>query len=422
METYFAQRAFAGGAGAAVSITLADRLKHILILGKSGVGKSSLLKTLFLDDVYQGRACALIDPHGDLAEELLFHIPRHRVRDVVYFEPGNRDHPATINLLDSPEHPHLRSLVADNIISIFHSHWGDAWGVRLEQTLRQSILALLDYDEETTILGITRLLTDESYRRRVVSQIQNPVTRSYWIDQFARYNPRFRMEVITPVLTRLEKLTSNPLMRNILGVPKSTINIRRIMAENQILIVNLNQGAIGKSYSDLLGSIVLGITERAAYERGSIAEKRREPFMIYVDEIAGMSGNVLGSMIGQIRKYGCGLTLATQSLASFSDEMKTALTACGTIASFRVAGRDARWLDEEFDREVPPEAFTRLEPYQAYIKMVDGSLPFRAYINQPPSYYRRGRRRQVLRASRAQYTRPLETVERKVNRWMRSSF
>ena len=422
MDTYFAKRAYAGGRGSAVFLKKDEKLKHHFILGKSGTGKSSLIKTLLLDDIYQGRSCMLIDPHGDLAEDLLFHIPRDRVRDVVYFDPANRENPATINLLEKPEHPHQRSLVADNIISIFHGHWGDSWGPRLEQILRHCLIALLDYDEETTILGIGRLLTDESYRRRVVSRIQNPVTKAYWIDQFDRYNPRFRIEAITPVLTRLEKLTSNPTIRNILGVPKSTVNIRKIIDENKILIVNLNQGAIGKSYSDLLGSILLGLTERVVYDRSSVPEEERGPFMIYVDEISGMSDGILRSMIGQVRKFGCGLTLATQSLADYSDEMKTTLMNCGTITSFRVAGRDARYLHEEFDMEVSQESFTALEPNQAYIKMSDGSLPFRVFVDRPPSYYRRGRRRQVIRASEAQYTRPLDTIERKINRWMNSQF
>ncbi|MCH8246346.1 MAG: type IV secretion system DNA-binding domain-containing protein [Bacteroidetes bacterium] len=416
-DVYFAQRAYVGGAGEPVSATISDRLKHTLILGKSGTGKSSLIKILFLADVYAGRGCALLDPHGDLAESLLYHIPRDRVRDVVYFEPAERDNPANINLLDSPRDPDMRAVVADGIISILHAHWGDAWGPRMEQILRHTLLALLDFDEDTTLLGVGRLLTDESYRRRVVSRAQNPITRAYFEDQFERYSARFRIEAITPILNRLEKLTSNPLMRNLLGVPKSTINIRRIMDEGQILIANL--AGIGKSYTDLLGSILLGIIELAALERSSIPENRRRPFFVYVDEMHGFSGNTIGSMIGQVRKFGVGLTLATQTLANYSDEMKTTLMTCGSVAAFRVSGRDAQWLDPEFDREVPPEAFTSLEPFQAYLKMPDGSIPFRAYIDKPPSYYRRRRKAQIIKASRAQYSRPRHVVEAKIDRWMR---
>ncbi|GMQ83195.1 MAG: hypothetical protein BMS9Abin05_2685 [Rhodothermia bacterium] len=418
MNTYIGQRAFSGGRGSAFAFSLDQRMKHLFLIGKSGTGKSSLIKTLILSDIWSGRGCALLDPHGDLAEDILFHIPRDRVRDVVLFEPSHRENPASINLLDPPEDPDMKAVVADGIISILHGHWGDSWGPRLELTLRHCILALLDFPEDTTLLGVGRLLTDESYRRKVVSRVENPITRAYFENQFAKYNTRFLLEVSTPILNRLEKITSNPLMRNIIGIPKSTINIRRIMRDNQILIANLNQALIGKSYADLLGSFLLGSIELSALERSTIPEKEREPFFIYIDELSGFSSAVIESMISQIRKFGCGLTLATQTLANHSDKLQTSLLSCGSIVAHRVGGRDADMLDLEFDREVPPEAFTALEPFQAYIKIPDGSLPFRSFMDKPPSYYRRRRPAQIRKASRAQYTRPRAVVEAKIDRWM----
>lgn len=395
-----------------------DRRRHMYIVGKTGMGKSTLLEHLIYSDIQKGEALAVIDPHGDLAELVLSFVPPHRINDVIYFYPGDLAYPVAFNILES-SNDETKHLVASGLIGVFKKIWADSWGPRLEYVLRNTILALLDYPG-STLLGTLRLLTDKTYRNRVVAQIKDPVVRSFWVDEYAKYPDKFATEAIAPIQNKVGQFLSNSLIRNVVGQVKSSINIRDVMDNNKILIMNLSKGRIGEDTSALLGAMMITQIQLAAMSRVDIPEKERKDFYLYVDEFQNFATESFAGILSEARKYRLNLIVAHQYIEQLSEEVGAAIFGnVGTMISFRVGAADAEVLVKEFAPYFTEEDLVNLAKWKIYLKlMIDGvaSQPFSANTLTPvkgnPEIVEK-----VLRVSRERYASKKEDIEDKISRW-----
>ncbi|MGH7195798.1 MAG: type IV secretory system conjugative DNA transfer family protein [Candidatus Saccharimonadales bacterium] len=328
-----------------------DRGRHLYIIGQTGVGKSGLLELLTISDVYSPFGFAVIDPHGDYAQNVLKRIPAERAQDVIYFNPADTDFPVAFNPMEVPD-PKLKSHTTSELIGVLKRMF-DSWGPRLEYILRYCLLALLDYPE-CTMLDITRILTDKTFRKDVLKYVDDPVVRNFWTVEFASWNDRFAAEAIAPVLNKVGAFTANPLVRNIIGQPKSSFNIRQIMNEHKILIVNLSRGLVGEDNASLLGALLVTKIQLAAMSRADIPAEQRSPFYLYVDEFQNFATDSFATILSEARKYGLNLTVANQYTAQMPIEVRDAVFGnVGSIIAFRMSADDAnkmlRYFQPKFE-------------------------------------------------------------------------
>lgn len=357
-----------------------DRLQHIYVIGKSGTGKSTLLENMAISDIRRGNGLAVVDPHSDIARDLLTHIPEERKEDLIYFNATDTEHPIAFNPLHAV-HPKYHHLVASGLISTFKKIWADSWGPRLEYMLRYCLLTLMEYPD-ATLLDIQPLLTDMGFRNHVLLYVQNAATKSFWSKEFEKYSPQFRSEAISPILNKVGLfLTSIPL-RNIVGQKTKGIRIQQVLDEGKILIVNLSKGEIGEDASSLLGSILLTSIQLAAMHRAAQPENHRKPFYLYVDEMHSFISLSFVDVLAEARKYRLSLFLTHQYIEQIDERIRGAIFGnVGTIISFRVGAMDAEILEKEFYPLFNKEDFTNLPRYNMYLKlMIDGtaSQPFSA--------------------------------------------
>jgi len=317
-----------------------DRRRHMYLIGKTGMGKSTIQENMIVGDIRAGHGLAVVDPHGDLAEKIIEYIPSERIKDVVYFNPADMDFPIAFNVLEQVE-PHLRHLVASGLLGVFQKLWADSWGPRLEYILRNTILAILDFPG-STILGVVRMLSDKSYRKRVVANIKDPVVKAFWEKEFASYADKFASEAVSPIQNKVGQFLSSSLMRNIIGQVQSSINIREIMDEGKILIMNLSKGRIGEDNSALLGAMMITKIQLAAMSRVDIPEKERKDFYLYIDEFQNFSTDSFANILSEARSYHLNLILAHQYIEQLSEKVKPAVFGyVGTMLSFRIGATDA---------------------------------------------------------------------------------
>ncbi len=343
--TYFAQK----GKSEIVKVGIKhnDRRLHTHIIGKTGTGKSTLLKNLIIQDIQNGQGVAVIDPHGDLVEDILDYIPSHRTGDLVYFNPSDHDHPIGFNILE-PVEPHKRSLIASHVVSIFKSFWDDSWGPRLEYILYNSVLSLLDF-EQSTLLMIPRLLTDQDFRHRIVSKIQNPVLKNFWLYEYECYNNNFRQEAIAPIQNKVGQFLTDTTVRNIVGQIKSKIDMSFLMDNQRILLCNLSKGEIGEDKTALLGSLIVAKIYLSALKRSKQPESQRKDFYLYIDETQNITTKVLNSIYSETRKYRLNLITSNQYLFQLSPSIKEGILGnVGTLMCFRLGSSDALELHKEF--------------------------------------------------------------------------
>jgi hypothetical protein len=324
-----------------------DRTRHLYIIGQTGVGKSGLLELLTISDIYSPYGFAVIDPHGDYAQHVLERIPAERARDVIYFNPADVDFPMAFNPMEVTDQK-LKTHTASELIGVLKRMF-ESWGPRLEYILRYSLLALLDYPD-ATMLDITRVLTDKKFRQDVIRQCGDPVVRNFWEIEFASWNDKFAAEAVAPVLNKVGAFTANPLVRNIIGQPKSSFNIRKIMDERKILIVNLSRGLVGEDNAALLGSLLVTKIQLAAMGRADIHADERSPFYLYVDEFQNFATDSFATILSEARKYGLNLTVANQYTAQMSIEVKDAVFGnVGSIIAFRMGADDAGSMTRYFE-------------------------------------------------------------------------
>ncbi len=395
-----------------------DRLRHMYVIGKTGMGKSHLLRTLAYNDIQAGRGLAFVDPHGDSADWLLDYIPKDRINDVVFLNPTDIDFPVAFNVLEKVDKKY-HNLVADGLVGVFKKIWAESWGPRLEYLMRNAILALLDY-QDTTLLGVTRVLIDKSYRKKVIKNIHDPVVKAFWVDEFSKYHDRFLVEAISPIQNKVGQFLSNSIIRNIVGQPKSTINMREIMDEGKILILNLSKGKIGEESSALLGAMIITKLQLAAMSRADIPEEERRDFFLYVDEFQTFATESFADILSEARKYALGLIMAHQYVEQVPEAVTSAVFGnVGTIISFRVSAIDAEMLEKEFEPIFMQNHFVNLPKYSFYTKlMIDGITGdgFSA-ATIPMEFEAEGSKDKVVKVSRERYANPREMVEEKIKRW-----
>jgi hypothetical protein len=326
-----------------------DRSRHVYVIGQTGAGKSGLLELLALSDVFHNQGYAIIDPHGDFAVDNMRFVPANRLQDVVYFNPADTAYPLGFNPMEVPN-PAMRNNISSEIIGVLKRMFGDSWGPRLEYILRYTILALLDHPN-TTMLDITRMLTDKKFREKVLATCNDAVVLNFWRIEFASWNDKFAAEAVAPVLNKVGAFTANPIIRNIIGQPKSTFNIRQIMDEGKILIVNLSKGLIGEDNASILGSFLVTKIQLAAMSRSDIPNiEDRRPFYLYVDEFQNFATDSFATILSEARKYALNLTVANQYISQMNEMVRDAVFGnVGTMISFRVSADDAPILSKQFE-------------------------------------------------------------------------
>lgn len=396
-----------------------DRRRHMYLLGKTGMGKTTMLENMVVQDIMNGHGVGVVDPHGDFAEKLLEIIPNHRINDVVYFNPADLEFPIGFNVLESVDERH-QHLVASGLMGVFKKIWPDVWSARMEHILNNCILALLD-TPGSTLLGINRILVDREYRKRVVMKLKDPVVRSFWLDEYARWEDRFRNEAIAPIQNKVGQFLSSSVIRNIVAQVKSTINPREIMDNGRIFIMNLAKGRVGEDSSRLLGGMLITKLQLAAMERVDVPEPDRRDFYLYVDEFQNFATQSFANILSEARKYHLNLIIAHQYIEQLDPEyVRPAVFGnVGTLVIFRVGGADGTFLEPEFTPTFLPEDLVNLTKYEMYLKlMIDGvaSSPFSARTF-PPIAERYPNLEKVIRSSRERYAQPRADIEEKVLRW-----
>jgi len=402
-------------------IKLDDRRRHMYVIGKTGMGKTTIMENMVLSDIYAGHGVGVVDPHGDFAEKIIDFIPPARINDVVYFNPADLDNPIGFNVFEV-QREEQKHLIASGLMGTFKKIWPDVWSSRMEYILNNTILALLDYPG-STLLGINRLLADKSYRKRVIKQLKDPVVKAFWRDEFASYNDRYAQEAVAPIQNKIGQFLSASVIRNMVAQVKSTINIRELMDSKKILIMNLSKGRIGEDNSRLLGGMLITKLQLSAMERVDTPEHERKDFFLYVDEFQNFATPSFANILSEARKYRLSLIMAHQYVAQLDEVVADAVFGnVGTIITFRVGGADAEVLSKEFTPTFTEEDIVNLSKYQIILKlMIDGvaSHPFSA-LTLPPIGSRTDSLDKVIRVSRERYGRKREVVEEKIERWSSS--
>ncbi|MBI3261294.1 type IV secretion system DNA-binding domain-containing protein [Candidatus Berkelbacteria bacterium] len=400
-------------------VKLDDRRRHVYLIGKTGVGKSVLIANMALSDIHAGHGVAIVDPHGELIDEIMRRIPEHRLQDVILLDPADREFPIGFNLLETVDDDY-KGLVASGFVGIMKKLFGFSWGPRMEYILRNTILALLDNDDQT-MLGIPKILTDKKYRDVMIKNVKDPVIKDFWVNEFAQYDVKFRTEAVSPILNKVGQFLSTTTIRNIVGQAKSSINIRQIMDNKKILLINLSRGKIGEDNSALLGAMLITKIQLAAMSRSDIPrEKDRIDFFLYVDEFQNFATESFASILSEARKYRLNLTMAHQYVAQMEEMVRDAVIGnVGTIVAFRVGAPDSEFLVSEFAPVFEANDLVNLPKYHIYLKlMVDGiASPAFSATTLPLADEETGNIEKIRATTRATYTKPRDEIEQQISDW-----
>ncbi len=395
-----------------------DRRRHVYVIGKTGMGKTTLLENMILSDIYAGHGCCYVDPHGDTAEKLIDRIPSWRINDVIYFNPSDVDYPIGFNILESVD-PGMKHLVASSLMSVFKKIWENVWSARMEYILNNTILALLD-TPGSTLLGVNRMLSDKDYRLDIIKNIQDPIVKQFWVQEFAAYDAKFATEAVAPIQNKIGQFISSSIIRNIVAQAKSTINLREIMDNQRILIINLSKGRVGEDAMRLLGGMLITKMQISAMERVNVPENEREDFYLYVDEFQNFAVESFASILSEARKYRLNLIMAHQYIMQLSEEVRDAVFGnVGTILTFRVGSPDAVFMENEFMPRFTPEDIINLPKTGIYLKlMIDGvaSQPFSA-VTLPPIAQQTASFERVIKQSRERHAGNRGQIEERVAVW-----
>ncbi len=416
---YMANRHQWGGGTTAAGLNVADARHHCYVIGKTGSGKSTLLRNMILQHIALGHGVAVIDPHGDLADSLLDHIPPWRADHLCYFNPGDTEHPIAFNVLANVP-PDERNLVASGIVGAFKNIWPDSWGPRMEYIFHHAISALAACPN-ATLLGVNRMLSDDAYRRWVVRQVSDPFVRDFWEVEFESYDARFRREAISPIQNKIGQLLQSPAIRNILGQVKSRVSIPFITDNQRIFIANLSKGKLGHDKTGLLGSLLVSQFQLAAMARTNQPEEERSDFFLFVDEFQNFVTDAFSSVLSEARKYRLCLTLAHQFCDQLSPALRQAVFGnVGTLVAFRVGYLDAHTLHHEFGEVFVQQQFVDLGRFETILRLHENGNTrpaFRATSSAPLSLGN-GRREKLIARSRERFAIPRAEVEAKLARWL----
>jgi len=401
-----------------------DRRRHMYVIGKTGMGKSNLLENMAIQDIRNGEGVCVVDPHGEFAEKMLKAVPVSRINDVIYFNPSDAEFPIAFNILESVDDD-KKNLVASGMMGVFKKIWPDVWSARMEYILNNTILALLDYPG-STMLGVNRMMRDLNYRKRVYLKIKDPVVKSFWINEFDKWDDKFRKEAVAAIQNKVGQFLSSSVIRHIVGQPKSTIDMSEIMDSKKILIVNLSKGRIGEDSMRLLGGMIVTKIQLAAMGRVAVSEAQREDFYLYVDEFQNFATESFANILSEARKYRLNLILAHQYINQLIfDGNATVRDAVfgnvGTIVSFRVGAEDAEHLEKEFEPVFMMNDIVNLSKYHTYLKlMIDGVAgdAFSATTLPPFDLVETsGNEEKIINITRERYGKPKAEVEDRIARW-----
>src|SRR3990170_730240 len=397
-----------------------DRRRHMYLVGKTGMGKSTVMENMIIEDIRAGHGVGVIDPHGDLVEKILEFIPSNRINDIIYVNPADMDWPIAFNVLESVDEKH-KHLVASGLMGVFKKIWPDVWSARMEYIMNNTILALLDYPG-STMMGIQRMLSDKEFRKKVVDKITDPVVKMFWVEEFAKYNERFASEAIAPIQNKVGQFLSSTMIRNIVGQVKSTIDMREIMDNGKVFLLNLSKGRIGEDNARLLGGMIITKLQISAMERVDIPMEDRRDFFLYVDEFQNFATESFASILSEARKYRLDLILAHQYLEQLDEKVLPAVFGnVGTIVCFRIGARDAEFMEKEFMPKFEQTDLVNITKFNMYVRlMIDGvaSEPFSA-TGLPPlkDEEKTENLEKIIRSSRERYAKPRAIVEDKIARW-----
>ena len=419
--------------GEPFAISAETRRRHLHIIGQTGAGKSTLLANLIAQDLAAGRGVGVIDPHGSLAKDALGSVPSRRAHEVVYLDPADIERPIGFNPLygiDPDQHP----VAADGVVSAFHHVWPDSWGPRLEYLLTHAIRALL-CNPGSTLLGVPRLFTDDAYRTRILARVRDPVLLAFWRNEWDAYDARFKSEATAPILNKLGKVLADNRLRNIVAQPKSTIDLRRIMDEGRILIVNLAKGPLGEGTSHLLGALLSTALATAALSRADTPEAERRPFNLYADEFQNYASNGFAVILSEARKYALALTLGHQYLGQLPETLKHAVLGnAASFVAFRIGAEDAPLLAAHLALKAeiettgmgsrataPVEQLVRLPDFHAVARTLLDDTPTEAtFLDMlPPPETINHRPQRLIANSRNRFGRDRQTIEEKIAQFLR---
>jgi hypothetical protein len=405
--------------GAATMLDSEARRRHLYIVGQTGTGKSTLLLNLIAQDLAAGEGLALLDPHGDLAEAVLLHIPRDRTNDLVYLNPADAERPIGFNPLSAvPED--LKPIVADGVVSAFRHVWPESWGPRLDYILTNAVRALLDVPGGT-LLMLPRLLIDEPFREQLVDQhVADPYVRAFWQGEYASYGDHFRSEAISPIQNKIGKALIEPRLRNMLAQPRSTITLRRLMDEGAIVICNLAKGRLGEGTSHLLGALLTTTIAQAALSRADVSLSERQTFHLYADEFQSFATDSFALILSEARKYGLTLTVAHQYLDQLPDQLRAAVFGnVGSMLACRTGASDAPIIAEQIGLG-GADALLDLPNHTAWARLLAGGVPtsplrlnlYGAPLPRRPDAHR------LIEISRNRFGRPRKEVEQRIRRFL----
>lgn len=398
-----------------------DRRRHTYIVGKTGMGKSTLLLNCIAQDIRNGNGVAVLDPHGDLVERVLDYIPARRINETIYLNPADVEYPIAFNPLYHTDRSQ-NHLVASGLVQVFKKIWADSWGPRLEYVLRNAILALLDSTGHS-LLAVTRMLVDDRFRSKVVAGIRDPIVRHFWVKEFEEYPKVFRTETISPIQNKVGQFLSNPLVRNIVGQIRTKFNLSGVIDNGGILLLNLSKGRIGEDNSSLLGSLMVTQLYLAALRRAKVPEDERRDFYVYIDEIQSFVTEDFPSILSEARKYRLNIAgMANQFISQLPEFMASAILGnVGTLIAFTVGSEDAEFLEREFHPEFNADHLQTLPKYTIYLKLsIDGSTsaPFSAETieslpSEPVSH-----KGKILEQTRQRYCVDRTKIENKIEKWL----
>jgi energy-coupling factor transporter ATP-binding protein EcfA2 len=356
----------------------ADRLFHMYLVGKTGSGKSTLMETLASEDIAAGRGCVVLDPHGDLVERLAYRVPVERQGETIYLDVPDTRQPYGYNPLRHVSRDRI-PLAASGLMEALKKLWSEAWGVRMEHVLRNTLYALLEYGE-ATLPDILRILADTSFRREVLAKVTNEQVRYFWRQEFPKYNPRYRQEMIAPIQNKVGAFLADPRLRAIFIGEKQELRFRKIMDGGGVFLANLSKGALGDDSSNLLGSLLVTTLSLAAYSRVEIPPEERRPFFIYLDEFQLFTTLSTANMVSELRKFGIGLVLAHQHLHQLEPEVRHAILAnMGTVITFRLGPEDAEFFAREYEGVFTSLDLMNLANYDIYLRLMINGSPSRPF-------------------------------------------